>query len=397
MGGFTGCKYLHPSIARGKTCVICAAMPAGSKRDYYEVLGVERSADADALKKAFRKLAMEFHPDRNPGNKEAEERFKEISEAYEVLSDPDKRGRFDRFGHAGLGGFQPGEGFGGANINDIFGEIFGEFFGGGGRQRRQRNRGADLRYNLELSFEEAAFGAEVTVKLPRPKRCEPCEGTGSKSKQMRQCPTCGGAGEVRFTQGFFAVARTCSQCSGSGQVVADPCKQCGGTGKLEATSELMVKIPAGVDTGTRVRLAGEGEVGEQGGPPGDLYVVVHVKEHSLFHREDQDVFVIVPVSFVQAALGAQIDVPTLDGVVKMKIPDGTQTDKVFRLKGKGIPSLHGGGRGDQHVKVVVETPTHLSSKQKKLLEEFASLDHDEAHPQSKSFFAKVKELFGAAK
>jgi molecular chaperone DnaJ len=355
-------------------------MPAGSKRDYYEVLGVDRNADADALKKAFRKLAMEFHPDRNPGDKSAEEKFKEISEAYEVLSDPDKRARFDRFGHAGMGGFNPSEGFAGANINDIFGEIFGDFFGGGRGQRRQRNRGADLRYNLELSFEEAAFGAEVTVKLPRPKRCEPCEGTGSKSKQMRTCPQCGGAGEVRFTQGFFAVSRTCGQCSGSGQVVSDPCKTCGGSGKLEATSELTVKIPPGI--------------GEHGGPPGDLYVVVHVKEHPLFHREDQDVFVVVPVSFVQAALGAQIDVPTLDGVVKMKVPEGTQTDKVFRLKGKGIPSLHGGGRGDQHVKVVVETPTNLSSKQKKLLEDFAALDHDEAHPQSKSFFGKVKELFG---
>ncbi len=370
-------------------------MPAGSKRDYYEVLGVDRNADADALKKAFRKLAMEFHPDRNPGDKAAEEKFKEISEAYEVLSDPDKRARFDRFGHAGLGGFQPGEGFAGANINDIFGEIFGEFFGGGRGRRQARNRGADLRYNLELSFEEAAFGSEVTVKLPRPKRCDVCEGTGSKSKQMRTCPTCGGAGEVRFTQGFFAVARTCSQCSGSGQIVSDPCKSCSGTGKLEATSELTVKIPPGVDTGTRVRLAGEGEVGEHGGPPGDLYVVVHVKEHPLFHREDQDVFVVVPVSFVQAALGAQIDVPTLDGVVKMKIPEGTQTDKVFRLKGKGIPGLHGGGRGDQHVKVVVEVPTNMSSKQKKLLEEFAAMDHEAVHPQSKSFFAKVKELFGS--
>lgn len=369
-------------------------MASGSKRDYYEVLGVERNADADALKKAFRKLAMDFHPDRNPGDKGAEDKFKEISEAYEVLSDPDKRARFDRFGHAGLGGFQPGEGFAGANINDIFGEIFGEFFGGGRGRRQARNRGADLRYNLELSFEEAAFGSEVTVKLPRPKRCEACAGTGSKSKQMRTCPTCGGAGEVRFTQGFFAVARTCSQCSGSGQIVSDPCKECSGAGKLDATSELTVKIPPGVDTGTRVRLAGEGEPGEQGGPPGDLYVVVHVKEHPLFHREDQDVFVVVPVSFVQAALGAQIDVPTLDGVVKMKIPEGTQTDKVFRLKGKGIAGLHGGGRGDQHVKVVVETPTNLSSKQKKLLEEFGGIDHEEAHPQSKSFFAKVKELFG---
>ncbi len=364
-----------------------------AKRDYYEVLGVERNADADGLKKAFRKLAMEFHPDRNPGDKASEEKFKEASEAYEVLSDPDKRARFDRFGHGGMGGFSGAEGFQGVNVNDIFGEFFGEMFGGA-RGRRQRNRGADLRYNLELSFEEAAFGAEVTVKLPRPRRCEPCEGTGSKSKQMRTCPTCGGAGEVRFTQGFFAVARTCSQCNGAGQVVADPCKSCRGTGKIEGNTELTVKMPPGVDTGTRVRLAGEGEPGEQGGPTGDLYVVVHVKEHPLFHREEQDVFVVVPMSFVQAALGAQIDVPTLDGVVKLKIPEGTQTDKVFRLKGKGIPSLHGGPRGDQHVKVMVETPTNLTSKQRKLLEEFGEENTLSANPQTTSFFAKVKELFG---
>ncbi|HEY0880995.1 MAG TPA: molecular chaperone DnaJ, partial [Archangium sp.] len=300
-----------------------------SKRDYYEVLGVERNADADALKKAFRKLAMQHHPDRNPGDKAAEEKFKEASEAYEVLSDNDRRARYDRFGHQGVEGFGGGQGFNNVNINDIFGEIFGDIFGGG-RGRRVRNRGADLRYNLELTFEEAAFGTEVTVKIPRPKRCETCEGTGSKSKQQRQCPTCGGAGEVRFTQGFFAVARTCNQCGGSGQVVADPCKDCKGQGKVESVSELSVKIPPGVDTGTRVRLGGEGEPGEQGGPAGDLYVVVHVKEHAIFHREEYEVFCEVPISFVQAALGAQIEVPTLDGMVKMKIPEGTQSGKIFR-------------------------------------------------------------------
>lgn len=370
-------------------------MASGQKRDYYEVLGVERSADAEALKRAFRKLAMDHHPDRNPGDHVAEERFKEASEAYEVLCDPDKRARYDRFGHAGMQGFGGDAGFSGANINDIFGEIFGDIFGGGGRQRRARNRGADLRYNLELTFEEAAFGSEVSVKIPRPKRCEACEGTGSKSKQQRTCPTCGGAGEVRFTQGFFAVARTCSQCQGAGQIVADPCKSCKGVGKIDSQSELTVKIPPGVDTGTRVRIAGEGEPGEQGGPPGDLYVVVHVKEHALFHREEFDVYVVVPISVVQAALGAHIDVPTLDGVVKLKVPEGTQTNKVFRLKAHGIPHLQASGRGDQHVRVVIETPTNLNAKQRKLLEEFAAVSGEDINPQAKSFFSKVKELFAA--
>lgn len=361
------------------------------KRDYYEVLGVDRSADADGLKKAFRKLAMQYHPDRNPGDKEAEEKFKEASEAYEVLSDPERRPRYDRFGHQGVEGFGGQGGFTNVNINDIFGEIFGEMFGGG-RGRRQRNRGADLRYNLELTFEEAAFGSEVTVKIPRPKRCGSCDGTGSKSKQMRTCPTCGGAGEVRFTQGFFAVARTCSQCSGTGQIVSDPCRDCKGAGKLEAVSELSVKIPPGVDTGTRVRLAGEGEPGEHGGPSGDLYVVVHVKEHPIFHREDYEVFCEVPVSFVQATLGAQLEVPTLDGMVKMKVPEGTQSGKIFRLKGKGIPHLHSSDRGDQHVRVIVETPQNLTGKQRELLEKFAEASGEDVNPQSKSFFDKVKSL-----
>jgi molecular chaperone DnaJ len=371
-------------------------MAGGSKRDYYEVLGVERNADADALKKAFRKLAMQYHPDRNQGDAQAEERFKESSEAYEVLADPEKRARYDRFGHAGVEGFAGGQGFSGVNINDIFGEIFGDIFGGG-RGRRQRNRGADLRYNLELSFEEAAFGTEVPVKIPRPRPCEACDGTGSKSKELRTCSACGGAGEVRFTQGFFAVARTCHQCGGSGQAVADPCKTCKGSGKREAVSELSVKIPPGVDTGTRVRLAGEGELGEQGGPSGDLYVVVHVSEHPIFHREEYEVFCEVPISFAQAALGAHIDVPTLDGMVKVKVPEGTQSGKILRLKGKGIPNLRGGGRGDQHVRVVVETPQNLSAKQRDLLEQFAAACGEDANPQARGFFAKVKDLLGAEK
>jgi molecular chaperone DnaJ len=371
-------------------------MAGASKRDYYEVLGVERSADADTLKSAFRKIAMASHPDRNPGDAAAEERFKEASEAYEVLSDGEKRARYDQFGHAGFQGFGGGAGgFRSVDINDIFGEIFGDIFGGGrARGGRSRSRGADLRYNLEISFEEAAFGCDVQVKIPRPRKCDSCDGTGSKSRQTRPCPTCGGAGEVRFTQGFFAVARACGQCGGTGTVVPDPCKDCKGTGKNEAVANLQVKIPAGVDTGTRVRLGGEGEAGEQGGAAGDLYVVVHVREHPIFVREEYEVLCEVPISFTQAALGAQIDVPTLDGKVKMKIPSGTQTGKVFRLKGKGVPHLHGGARGDQHVRGVVETPAELNARQRELLEQFAAASGEETNPQTRTFFEKVKQLFG---
>lgn len=366
---------------------------AAEKRDYYEVLGVARDADADTLKRAFRKLAVQFHPDKNPGDAKAEESFKEASEAYDVLCDPDKRARYDRFGHAGLSGMGDG-GFANVNINEIFGELFGDLFGGRRGGSRQRNRGSDLRYNLELTFEEAAFGTEVTVKIPRPKRCDACDGTGSKTKQTRTCPTCGGAGEVRFTQGFFAVARACHQCGGNGQVVADPCKQCKGRGKLDAQSELVVKIPGGVDSGTPIRVAGEGELGDHGGPPGDLYVMIRVKEHALFHREEYDVFCEIPITFVQASLGAELDVPTLDGSVKMRIPEGTQSGRIIDLKGRGVPHLRGGGRGNQRVRVVVETPTNLSAKQRKLLEEFGA-DSEEVHPHGKGFWRKVKELFEA--
>ncbi|MEN9798151.1 MAG: hypothetical protein RL653_1847 [Pseudomonadota bacterium] len=369
--------------------------PAGQKRDYYEVLGVSRDVDAQALKSAYRKVAMQYHPDRNPGDKEAEDKFKEASEAYEVLSDAEKRQRYDQFGHAGANfqGFG-GQGFNAASINEIFGDIFGDIFGGGRRSRGGRQRGADLRYNLEIAFEEAAFGREVPVKINRPKRCDGCEGSGSKSGQRKPCPTCGGAGELRFTQGFFAVSRTCNQCSGAGQVITDPCGKCRGSGKVDSEASLTVKVPAGVDTGIRLRIAGEGEPGEQGGPPGDLYVVIQVREHPLFTREEQEVFCELPISFTQAALGAQLDVPTLDGKVKLKIPSGTQTGRVFRLKGKGIPYLQGGGRGDQHVRVVVETPTELTARQKELLEEFASISDASSQPASKSFFDKVKQLFG---
>ncbi|MBM4379997.1 MAG: molecular chaperone DnaJ, partial [Deltaproteobacteria bacterium] len=262
------------------------------------------------------------------------------------------------------------------------------------RQRGGRQRGADLRYNLEIAFEEAAFGREVPVKINRPRRCDGCEGSGSKSGQKRTCPTCGGAGELRFTQGFFAVSRTCNQCGGVGQVITDPCQKCRGSGKVDSEASLTVKVPPGVDTGIRLRIAGEGEPGEQGGPPGDLYVVIQVREHPLFTREEQEVFCELPITFAQAALGAQLDVPTLEGKVKLKIPAGTQTGRVFRLKAKGIPHLQGGGRGDQHVRVVVETPTELTARQKELLEEFSSIGNANSLPASKSFFDKVKELFG---
>ena len=364
---------------------------SATKRDYYEVLGVARECTAVELKTAYRKLALQFHPDRNPGDHQAEERFKEASEAYEVLSDPEKRARYDRFGHGG----SPFEGFGGfnpSNLNDVLGEIFGDIFGSTRSRRGGRSRGADLRYNLEVSFEEAAFGSEVTVKIPKPKRCEVCEGTGSKDKQVHTCASCGGAGEIRYTQGFFSVSRPCGNCNGTGSSPSSPCTRCRGLGRYEAESKLSVKIPAGVDTGTRVRLVGEGEPGEHGGPPGDLYVVVHVKEHPIFVREDTEVLCEVPISFTQAALGAQIDVPTLEGRHKLKVPAGTQSGKVIRIRGKGIPHLHGGGRGDQHVRLVVETPSHLSSEQRTLLERFAELSGEQTNPQTKSFLDKVRDL-----
>ncbi|MFL5276292.1 MAG: molecular chaperone DnaJ [Myxococcales bacterium] len=370
------------------------------KRDYYEVLGVARTCTPQELKSSFRKLAMQYHPDKNPGDKKAEESFKELSEAYEVLSDPEKRARYDRFGHQAPGGFGPSPfegGFGGANINDIFEGIFGDIFGGGGRRGRGgRQRGRDLRYNLETTFQEAAFGTEAKVKIPRQKNCATCHGSGAKpGTGPRTCPTCQGSGELRLTQGFFQIARPCNHCQGTGKVITDPCATCRGSGKVEEESVLTVKVPPGVDTGTRLKLTGEGEPGEHGGPPGDLYVVVHVQEHPIFIREDTEVICEVPISFTQAALGATIEVPTLDGKVKMKIPGGTQSGKVFRLRGKGIPHLNGYQRGDQHVRVTVEVPEKLTRKQREVLEQFASLTGEETHPQAKSFFDKVREMFGS--
>jgi molecular chaperone DnaJ len=366
------------------------------KRDYYEVLGVARGATEQEIKSAYRKLAHQHHPDKNQGDKESEDRFKELSEAYAVLSDPAKRARYDQFGHTGTPNPFEGFGVGGATINDIFGDIFGEMFGAQ-RRPRGRPRGSDLRYHLELSFEDAAFGTTARITVPRSRRCDTCKGSGAKpGTQPKTCPTCGGVGEVRLTQGFFSIARTCHVCGGSGKVIVDRCTTCGGEGATRDEAVVEVKVPAGVDTGTRLKLSGEGEPAPgPGGQAGDLYVVVQVREHSIFHREDQDVLCEMPISFVQAALGTHIDVPTLDGPVRLKIPAGTQTGKVFRMKGKGIPALGGSGqRGDQHVRVHVETPTHLSREQRELLERFAELSGEESHPQSRSFWSKVADLLG---
>jgi molecular chaperone DnaJ len=366
------------------------------KRDYYQVLGVDRSADEAAIKSAYRKLAHQYHPDKNPGNREAEDRFKEASEAYEILSDPDRRARYDRFGHAN--GQFPDFGFGGAagaTINDIFGDIFGEMFGGaGGRRARQRARGADLRYHLEIPFEEAAFGTTARITIPRPKPCATCKGSGAKpGTGPRTCPTCGGTGEIRLTQGFFSIARTCHHCQGQGRVVVDRCPDCGGAGATREEATVEVKVPPGVDTGTRLKLSGEGEPAPvPGSIPGDLYVVVQVREHPVFTREDTEILCEMPISFTQAALGATIDVPTLDGPTKLKIPSGTQSGKVFRLRGKGVPALSGGGRGDQHVRIFVETPTHLTKEQRELLERFAEVSGEETNPRARTFWEKVQDL-----
>lgn len=368
-----------------------------SKRDYYEVLGLRRDAREDEIKKAYRKLALQYHPDRNPGDTKAEEKFKELSEAYTVLADADKRAKYDQFGHAAFGtngpfqgGFDFTHGF-----EDIFGDIFGEFFGGGtGRSRSRAQRGDDLRYNLEIDFEEAAFGTEKKIKIPRHGRCEDCSGSGAKKGTTPQaCPTCRGSGQMNFQQGFFTVSRTCTHCHGQGQIISNPCPVCSGSGVTRKFHTISVKIPPGVDTGSRLKLRGEGEYGSLGGPSGDLYVVLMVKEHPIFSREGLEVICEVPISFVSATLGAEIEVPTLEGKVKMKVPPGTQSNAVFRLKGKGIKDVHGYRRGDEHVRVVVETPTQLTARQKQLLKEFAEEGGEEAHPIAKGFFDKVKELF----
>jgi molecular chaperone DnaJ len=362
-------------------------------KDYYKILGVSReAADAD-LKKAFRQLAMKYHPDRNPDDKASEDKFKEINEAYSCLSDPAKRANYDRFGTAegvggGYGPFSAGAGFG-----DIFEDIFGDFFGGfsGGQRRTRPVKGNDLRYDLSINLTEAVFGVEKTIDFPRLDECPECRGSGSEpGKNPAVCPSCRGTGQVRFQQGFFSVSKTCGKCHGSGKIITDPCKKCKGEGRIREQKSINVKLPPGVDTGSRLKVYGEGEPGVHGGPKGDLYIVLAVEEHSFFKREGTELFCEVPVSFPQAALGSEIEVPTLDGTAKIKIPAGTPSEKLFFLKGKGAPRVGGHQRGNQIVKIHVDVPRKLTSRQKELLEEFASISGDEV---TKSFKEKLKDLF----
>src|SRR5919199_628391 len=372
-----------------------------SKRDYYEVLGVSRTADEQELKSAYKRLAVRHHPDKNPGDHEAEEKFKEVAEAYAVLSNAEQRARYDRFGHAGVSSSAGApnwgaQGFG--NIEDIF-DLFGigEMFGGrGGASGRRTNaqRGSDLRYDLEISLEEAAQGMTANLRIPRLEACDDCKGTGAQAgTQPEACAACGGTGQVRYQQGFFSVARTCATCRGAGRVVKTPCEKCRGAGRVERERQMEVKIPAGVETGSRLRIAGEGEGGTQGGAAGDLYVVIHVREHETFERQGANLYAAVPVTFAQAALGAQIDVPTLGGTESLKIPAGTQTGTVFRLKGKGMPILGGRGHGDLFVSVTLRTPTTLTREQRKLLEELAKIE-DKDLEENKTLRDKVRDIFG---
>jgi molecular chaperone DnaJ len=355
------------------------------KRDYFEVLGIKKRASSDEVKRAFRRLAKKFHPDKNPGDSLSEDRFKEVNEAYAVLSDPEKRREYDRFGHLVRGANLEG-------VGEAFGDLFGDLFGG---RKRRGSRGTDLRYTLELSFEEAAFGIEKEITLPRFVACPACGGSGAEPpSQPAACRECDGSGQLRVQQGFFGVTRPCPECRGSGRIVEDPCAACQGRGQVQGERGLKVKVPPGVDTGQRLRLSGEGEPGLRGAPAGDLFVVIRVKPHPLFVRDENDVVCEMPVSFPQVALGATVEVPTLDGKVKMRIPAGTQSGKIFRLREKGIPALGGYGRGDQLVRVTVETPTRMSDEQKMALRRFVELSGEEAHPAKRSFLEKMRELFG---
>jgi molecular chaperone DnaJ len=372
-----------------------------AKRDYYEVLGVSKGASEQELKKAYRRIAMKCHPDRNPDDKTAEDKFKEASEAYEVLTDPNKRAAYDQFGHAGVegaGGMGGGAG-GFGNFSDIFGDVFGDIFGAAGRGRGGPSRGADLRYTLELSLEDAVRGTTVQIKVPTLVTCEPCDGTGSREgSRPSTCTTCGGIGQVRMQQGFFSVQQTCPNCRGRGTIITDPCRSCHGQGRVEETKTLSVKVPPGVDSGDRIRLSGEGEAGMEGGPPGDLYVQVAVKPHEFFERDGKNLYCEVPISFVDAALGGELEVPTLDGRVKLKVPTETQTGKLFRLRGKGVTPVRGGAPGDLMCRVVVETPVNLNSKQKELLREFQeSMSDNKNSPRQSSWFEGMKNFFGDMK
>ena len=373
-----------------------------AKRDYYEVLGVAKNASDDELKKVYRKLAMKYHPDRNPDDKSAEEKFKEVKEAYETLSDPKKRELYDRFGHAGVdpnaaGGFGGG-GPGGGGFADVFGDIFGDIFGGGGGGRGGRSnvyRGADLRYAMEITLEQAASGHATEIRIPSWETCEACSGSGAKpGTKPKACHTCNGHGQVRMQQGFFSVQQTCPTCHGSGKVIADPCASCDGAGRTKRTKTLEVKIPAGIDDGMRIRSAGNGEPGINGGPPGDLYVEIRVKDHPVFQREGDDLHCEVPISITTAALGGKVNVPTLSGGAEIELPEGTQSGKTFRLRGKGIKGVRSSYPGDLYVHVSVETPVRLTDRQKKLLRELEDSLEDPKHsPQTRSWLDRVKEFF----
>jgi molecular chaperone DnaJ len=373
-----------------------------AKRDFYEILGVAKGASEEDIKKSYRKLAMKYHPDRNPDNKEAEEKFKEVKEAYEMLSNPEKREAYDRYGHAGVDpNGMGGGGFGQGGFGDAFGDIFGDIFGGGARGGRgggpQVYRGADLRYNLEITLEQAAGGFDTTIRVPSWDKCDTCHGSGAKpGTQPVTCTTCAGHGQVRMQQGFFSIQQTCPKCHGSGKIIPEPCAACGGAGRIKRNKTLEVKIPAGIDNGMRIRSSGNGEPGTNGGPPGDLYVEIHIKPHEVFQREGDDLHCEMPISFVKAALGGEIEVPTLGGKVSFTIPEGTQTGKTFRLKGKGIKGVRSGYSGDLFCHVVVETPVKLTDKQKDLLKEFERLTIDggaKHSPQSKGWMDKVKDFF----
>jgi molecular chaperone DnaJ len=375
-------------------------LPANTKRDYYEVLGVTRTATDVEIKSAYRKLAMTYHPDRNPNNPDAEEKFKEITEAYAVLADGEKRSLYDRFGHAGVGSASTGPaGFDPAifqDFGDIFGEFFGfgDLFGGGGRRRSRAQRGADLREDLHLEFEEAVFGVERKVNVRRNETCEPCRGSGAApGKAPVTCRACDGRGQVRYQQGFFSIARTCSTCQGAGSVITDPCPKCNGEGRVVRERVVEAKVPAGVEDGTRIRFSGYGEAGAFGGPAGDLYVVLHVKEHSFFERDGNDLQCVVPISYSQAALGTEIMVPTLEGEHKLKVPEGTQSGTSFRIRGKGVPVLNGHGKGDLFVEVRIQTPSKLTKRQRELLAELGELTPVENKPQRRSLLGRVKDMF----
>lgn len=359
--------------------------------DYYSILGVDSNTSQDELKKAYRRLALKYHPDRNPGDNDCVEKFKKINEAYACLSDPQKRSNYDRFGSAE--GFGAGfSGFGTASdFGDIFGDIFGSFFGGAGR-RNQPSKGHDLRYDLDINLNEAVFGVEKDLSIPRWDNCPICNGTRCKpGKNPKECISCNGTGEIRIQQGFFAMSKTCGQCKGEGTVITDPCHECKGNGKIKKKSSIKLKIPPGVDTGIRLRVTGEGDPGLNGGPNGDLYVVINVLPHSFFKRKGNDLHCEVPISFVQATLGSEIDVPTIDGKESLKVPSGTPSGKVFHFRGKGIPKLGGYGKGDQFVTVFVDVPKKLSKRQKELLKEFAEISGEDT---SKNFMDKVKDIFG---